>query len=548
MKPPEFVTATPAQLEELLALAEASFPPPQYQLLKGVLDTFAYVMQALQNAKTSLRRFRHMLFGGSSEKRKKVFKDAPASAADKHPPATADTATDTPTAGAGDGESTSSPPPSPPGHGRHGAGAYCDSPVVELALPDLQSGDRCPACGDSRVYDSPPRIIVKVVGTPPLTATVYKVKRLRCRLCDAVFTAPLPEGLAETKYDPGCATMIALLRYGTGVPFYRLEGLQASLNVPLSDATQWDLVDAAIPGPRAARDELIRRVAQAPLLYHDDTPGKILDLMKARAKAEAAGEPVTVKAINTSGIVADLQGNKVVLFFTGHAHAGTNLAQVLAHRAADLETPIQMCDALACNFVGDFKTLISKCLSHARRKVIDVSEHFPEPCRHVIEVLGQVYANDAHCRGEKLSPEDRLRHHQAHSAPPMQALQVWMRQQFEQRLVEPNGGLGQALRYLLNHWDGLTLFLRQAGAPLDNNICERALKRAIRHRKNSLFYKTLHGADVGDIYMSLIHTCELCKVNAFAYLKALQTHAQAVMASPGQWLPWNYRGQLCVTA
>lgn len=104
------------------------------------------------------------------------------------------------------------------------------------------------------------------------------------------------------------------------------------------------------------------------------------------------------------------------------------------------------------------------------------------------------------------------------------------------------------MRYLLNHWDGLTLFLRLAGAPLDNNICERALKRAIRHRKNSLFYKTLHGADVGDIYMSLIHTCELCKVNAFAYLQALQTHAQAVMASPGQWLPWNYRGQLCATA
>jgi hypothetical protein len=86
--------------------------------------------------------------------------------------------------------------------------------------------------------------------------------------------------------------------------------------------------------------------------------------------------------------------------------------------------------------------------------------------------------------------------------------------------------------------------LREEGAPLDNNICERALKRAILHRKNSMFYRTANGARVGDIYMSLIHTCELCKVNPFEYLQALHTHAQVVMTGAEQWLPWNYREQL----
>ena len=75
-------------------------------------------------------------------------------------------------------------------------------------------------------------------------------------------------------------------------------------------------------------------------------------------------------------------------------------------------------------------------------------------------------------------------------------------------------------------------------------MCERALKRAIRHRKNSLFYKTSKGAEVGDIYMSIIHTCELCGVNAFEYLQALQTHLEEVKTHPAQWLPWNYREQL----
>ncbi|MDP2694457.1 MAG: transposase, partial [Gallionella sp.] len=134
--------------------------------------------------------------------------------------------------------------------------------------------------------------------------------------------------------------------------------------------------------------------------------------------------------------------------------------------------------------------------------------------------------------------------HQAHSAEPMQELQRWMIDQFEQRLVEPNSALGQALRYMLKHWSGLTLFLHKAGAPLDNNLVERALKRAILHRKNSMFYKTRKGAEVGDIYMSLIHTCELCRVNPFEYLQALQIHAKDVQARAALWLPWNYREQL----
>jgi hypothetical protein len=142
-----------------------------------------------------------------------------------------------------------------------------------------------------------------------------------------------------------------------------------------------------------------------------------------------------------------------------------------------------------------------------------------------------------------MSPEQRLAHHHGASGPPMKDLHKWMNDQFEQRLVEPNSGLGGAMRYMLKHWSELTLFLRKAGAPLDNNIVERALKRSIRHRRNSLFYKTLKGAEVGDIYMSLIHSCQLGTVNPFEYLQALQVHAQDVMATPALWMPWNYHEQ-----
>jgi len=126
----------------------------------------------------------------------------------------------------------------------------------------------------------------------------------------------------------------------------------------------------------------------------------------------------------------------------------------------------------------------------------------------------------------------------------MQELHKWLERQFAESTVEPNSGLGEAIAYMLGHRKELTLFLRKAGAPLDNKLCERALKKAILHRKNSLFYKTQNGAWVGDIFMSLIHTAELSGANPFDYLCELQRHAGQVRENPQQWMPWNYRATL----
>lgn len=544
MAQPKIVSATQAQLDALLVLAKPTFPSQDYELLQGVLTTYSYVMRALQNAKTSLKRFRQMLFGAKTESKDKVLAGTP---------------------GAGTGveavqESGVTEPidtPATPerkarkGHGRNAASTYCDSQVVEIKVPNLKSGDLCPECFTGKVYEAPPKLIVKVVGQPPLGATRVELEQLRCRICEAVFTAPMPDGQsAAPKYDHSCAAMLALLRYGAGMPFYRLERLQASLNVPLPDATQWDIVYKALPAPKAIFTELIKQAAQAPLLHTDDTPTKILSLMADRKVLEALGQTPTNKAINTTGIIAVLAGHKVALFLSGHNHAGDNLNRVLVQRAKELEPPIQMSDALSSNFTGSnvFARIMANCLTHGRRQFVDIIDHFPQECRYVIEVLAQVYAHDAQARKEGMTPAQRLLYHQTHSDAPMQALHKWMNDQLDERKVEPNSELGGALRYMIKNWNALTLFLRVQGAPLDNNICERALKRAILHRKNSMFYKTPKGAEVGDVYMSLIHTCELCHVNPFAYLQALQVHAKDVMQRTALWLPWNYHEQLVILA
>jgi transposase len=184
---------------------------------------------------------------------------------------------------------------------------------------------------------------------------------------------------------------------------------------------------------------------------------------------------------------------------------------------------------------------LANCLAHGRRNFVDIAWNFPEECAHVLEELKKVYKNDALAKQRNLTPDERLAFHQKHSKPIMDDLNEWFRSQIEDKKVEPNSALGKAIKYMRKHWNELTLFLREPGAPLDNNICERALKKAILHRKNSLFYKTQHGAYVGDLFMSLIHTCSLCHVNPFDYLTQLQKHSSLLFKNPAQWMPWNYK-------
>ena len=308
--------------------------------------------------------------------------------------------------------------------------------------------------------------------------------------------------------------------------------------MPLPASTQWEIVEKTAALMNSAFEELIRQAAQGELVHNDDTTMKILSAGTAEASSsEACAEqqPGTARSQRTgtftSGIVSMREGRAIALFFTGHKHAGENLATVLAQRAAGLSPPIQMADALSRNFVEPLKTIVANCVAHSRRKFVEVAPHFPEQCRFVLETLAQEYKNDALCKEQRLLAEERLRLHQTYSGPLMTTLANWLAEQFARHLVEPNCGLGQAITYMRKHWQALTLFLRQAGAPLDNNVCERALKKAIVQRKNALFYNTQNGAHVGDIFMSLIHTCALVGANAFDYLTALQEHSRELAAN-----------------
>jgi len=520
---PKIVKLSKDQLEALLHRAEAALREDDYERIKALAEAYTYLTELVEAKGTTIERLRKLLFGSPTEKTRDVV-----------PPTEED------------GSVEVEPTPKRKGHGRNGADAYRGAEKIEVPHESLRTGDACPDCTKGKVYEmARPGVLIRITGQAPVQAKVYELQRLRCHLCGKVFTAPAPKGVGPAKYDATSASMIALLKYGSGFPFNRLQGLQGSLGIPLSASTQWDIVNRTATLIKPVFDELIRQAAQGEVLHNDDTTMKILALMGKRAKGEALDpQGPQRKGVFTSGILSTNQGRRIALFFTGRKHAGENLTDVLARRAADLGPPIQMCDALSRNMPAELKTLLANCLAHGRRQFVEVAEHFPEACRHVLERLGAVYKNDAVAREQNLSPEARLRFHQAESGPIMDELHAWLTRQFEDRLVEPNSGLGQAIAYMLRHWEKLTLFLREPGAPLDNTLCERALKKVILHRKNAMFYKTQNGARVGDLFMSLIHTCQLCRVDPFDYLTALHRHAKNLSSDPDKWMPWNYRQML----
>jgi transposase len=245
-----------------------------------------------------------------------------------------------------------------------------------------------------------------------------------------------------------------------------------------------------------------------------------------------------------TGLIAEVEGRRIGLYDAGRQHAGENLAALLRQREPQRAQPLVMSDALASNAVEDQPLIRCHCLAHGQRKFRDLDEDFPGESAVVTQVLRQVFEHDAEARTQQLSADERLVYHQTYSGPLLTGLKAWLEQQGPERTVEPNSSLGQAITYLLKHWESLTRFLTVPGAPLDNNVAERALKLCIRQRKNSLFYATEHSAYIASLLTSVIATCLQAGVNALDYLVAVQAHRQAVFTNPGTWLPWNYPAAL----
>ena len=246
---PEGVPRLDVTIEELESLLEQARQEPLreegYQKLLASVHTLRYVTELLEKKETTLAALRELLCPASTEKTDKVLKQAGIYTGEKKPESPAKKSNRTAA-----------------GHGRNGATAYRGAQKVNVPHELLKPGDVCPdGCGGKVYRQREPGVLVRVKGQAPLAATVYELEKLRCNLCGNVYTAAAPPEAGEKKYDETAVAMIALLRYGSGVPWNRTEGLEQNLGIPLPAATQCEVLAANAVPLQPALEELKRQAA-----------------------------------------------------------------------------------------------------------------------------------------------------------------------------------------------------------------------------------------------------------------------------------------------
>jgi len=557
---PKIVNKTREDLDGLMRrLTQTNLSEEDRELLIGCVEFSTWLPEVIREKNISIRNLQRMLFGESGGKKKKK-KDSPPGSLASVTQATSNEAAandSNPQENSADVleiESTVDDPVLPEeemaetknsqkGHGRMPHSVYKTATDVFVPLNDYCAGDDCPERCGGRLYSvkrvgSAGCVIIRIAGNPLANIHRYYLETLRCPLCDWCKTAALPPNVPMQKYDSAFKAQLSIQKYYVGVPFYRQAQLQRVLGFPLAAATQFELVEHVADSGYPIIKLLEKKAANGELVHNDDTWTKILSVIK-----ENKSNPDKKRTgMYTTGLLVKAEDHIIVLYYTGTKHSGENLETLLRNRDTDKPVIIQMSDGSSMNIPKPLKTILCNCLSHGIRKFRDLLDFFPEPCFKVMKALAAVFTFDEHTK--KMTPIDRWQYHRQHSKPIMLELHGWLKAQLIEKQVEPNSSLGKAMRYLLKHWKGLRRFLVVPGAPIDNNIIERALKIPIRVRKNSMFYKTEHGATIGNILTSLIYTAVLSQENPFDYLVALQDYKSLVFQDPEAWLPWNFRHTL----
>jgi transposase len=571
LEPQKRLEVDQEELEAILVAVKPSLTSSQYKILESAIKMLIWLQVAIKEKSISIQRLARMFFGTRTESLKNLKNRVETTAASD------DKASDdesTENLSCTESEQTSdkeaetdqkNEPASSPNkdsskdesqnqekkknHGRRPLNDYSVSKITYIPHDCLNIGQKCPLCLKGTLYDIDPQTLLLIRGQPPLKGEAYSAQGLRCNLCQQVFRANFPKEVAtQPKGDMSARAIVCLAKYQLGTPLYRLETWQKIMNLPISDSEMWEWTESVALVLNPVHQTLLNIAAKGDVIHSDDTTGKILELMEENRRVELAKNSSNEaerkaankhrKGIFTTALLSKLDGHQIAIYITGRKNSGENMDELLNLRPKELERPIQACDGSSQNSAKRHETDMAKCFNHARHNFCELVEVWPKEALAIVEMCNAVFMNDRETK--QMVPDERLKFHQEHSAPIMDKLKSYANSLIDKKKVEPNSSFGKAINYLNNHWEGLTLILRDGNAPLSNNDCERAIKSSVLIRKNSYFYKSCWGAFIGDTLLSIIKTCNLNGINPYDYLIAIQANSEGVKKKPNDWLPWNY--------
>lgn len=424
------------------------------------------------------------------------------------------------------------------------------SKTIEHSLSASQK--TCSCCGKN-MHQSHDKIVT-IIRLTGFSKERHVIETGRCLTCDTKAVAQFSPEKTICSFTIPAASLITSLRYAYGLPSFRIEEVSASMGYRIPDSTQWDIFETVGNQLLKFHKFLKAQAAQTKIALMDDTSVRINSLTSMFKKGTSGTLEILPEGrtgVHTTGFLALFPLGKICLFQSGLHHAGEFFEKLMASRSLEEEVLLMM-DASSsntCKLKGMKNEVVqANCNSHSVRKFKEVGDNpvFSEDASVILELYAKIYARNAELAKE--TPERRQAVHKSESLPEMERIKKKIEDDFAALKVEPASALGGHYKYFIKHFEKLCAFCHHPGAPICNNACERILKRAIRHRKNSLFFKNLVGAAVGDIIMSILITAKENGIEPVKYLSDLLGNLKHVDKNPDAWLPWNYLQTLEVVA
>jgi len=428
---------------------------------------------------------------------------------------------------------------------RRGKGSPKPKPS-EILHPLPEDKKTCTECGKA-MHKAHCRVrsIIQLVS---MRLEKHLVETARCLTCDTKVEAEGPKQKTIGRFSLEAGSFCIAMRYIFGMPSKRMEQVTELLGYRVSDSSQWNLFSRVAKILHPFYLFLKNEASQAGVASFDDTNvkiielrGKVLEGLQDILRRQGSKENRT--GVHTTATRAQVKGGVICLFDSGLHHGGEVFERLMRGRTCQ-DQVITMTDALAANSSRLGKVAVpvveANCNSHALRKFKEVRDNpvFTRDADEMLVRYRMIFNLEGELKG--VSAQERLRRHREESLPLME----WMKKRAEEveisQEIEPSSGLGKAFSYFRNRYEQLTAFCREEGAPVCNNATERVLKRVIRHRRNSQYFRTLEGAAVGDLFWTILVTAIENGLNPTDYLSQLLENPEDWEKSPEDWLPWNF--------
>lgn len=447
---PMVIEKSQDEIEQIIALVHSSnLPEGMKPFVIGCINLASWVPRALVEHKITVSNLKRLIFGkGDKETQKQnnsPKRDKSNSAEEQKSSASNDETHES----------------KPKGHGRLAHTAYINAIEHHITLESLSAGQLCPLDCGGKLYRIDPGIIVNIKGQNLASVDKYWVEKLRCALCNELFSADIPTHVHKEKYHPSFKAMLALQKYYMAMPFHRQEYFQSLIGFPIPSSTQWQLMEELAGCALLVFPALEEIAANGSLIHNDDTVLRIVDTIQHNR----LNPDKKRTGMFTTGILAQNGSHKIALFYNSQRHSGENMELLLHKRNKNNGKVIQMCDALSHNIPETHDTIVCNCLSHGFRKFDELQAFYPEHCLPIMKWLSIPFKMDEQSKQLGYDEQQRLAYHQKHSLPAMLKAKEYMENLMSSKQVEPNESLGKAIKYMLNHWENSPGFYKSQVLP-----------------------------------------------------------------------------------